>query len=236
MANKRDQSKQRRANENRAQRAAREARAKAAAVPFEERVAQKTPAGPSKETPKKGAKGGKERGPRQAPLPRPGMTPVDLDTLEGGWFRKTQQVPGGQQIQMTVLMTLALSVMASVSKLFAEEGAPKKAKPTLTIFESLGAKAWIFLAIPVTIAVVAAWATLKPFRRRVWYICLVLMAVYVAASPIGIFYLFPAGTIAWAMWRAAKVEGPGPGLFGRRRVAVAADDDAGPDADGTPDD
>ena len=48
--------------------------------------------------------------------------PRDLDTLEGGWFRKTQQVPGGQQIQMTVLMTLALSVMASVSKLFAEDG------------------------------------------------------------------------------------------------------------------
>ena len=236
VANKRDQSKQKRARENRAQRAAREARAKAAAVPLDERVAAKAPSreAPSATSSKRGAKGRSGR-PERAPVeraPRPGTIPVDLDTLEGSWFSKVNQVPGGREVLMTVLLTGIMTVMVAMTPLFVPDGSPEKAKPSLTIFDTLGATAIPLLAVPLVIVGVAAFATLHERRRQVWTGAMVAMFVFVLAVPsIGMFYLFPAGFLAWARFRAAKVEGPGTPLFRRSRAAAdgegAADQAAG---------
>ena len=223
-------SKQKRARENRAQRAALEARRKAAAVPIEERVATKAKATPpTSRTSAKG--GGKGERPARAPFVRPGSSPVDVATLQGSWFSKVNQVPGGREVLMTVLLTVVMTAMVAFTPLFVPEGAAKDAKPTLTIFDSLGATAALVLAVPLVLVGFAAAMSLHPRRRTAWYVTLLGLGAFVAfGASVGIFYLFPAGFMMWAIWRAAKIEGSGPSLL-RRAAAAGALGDAEDDAD-----
>lgn len=238
MANKRESSSQRRQRENRARRAALEARTKGAPPARPSRVAPATAeklkarsadAGSSKASSAAGpaddaattTKRGKPR--RQRP-PRPGDTPVDVTTLEGSWFARIVQVPGGTQAAFAGLMALVATGLTSFTATViseADEG-KKNAAPTQTIFEAYPlSTALPLVVIPLLIALAAVWFSFHPQRRRIWFVATIALAAIalVAAQ----FYLFVSGFLAYACFRAAKVEGPNPSLFaGRRKRAEAA--------------
>lgn len=253
MANKRETSAQRRQRENRARRAALEARTKG------------TPSRPSRVAPAtadklattraaasepatKGAKGSaratdRAGRPKREKPPKPGDKPVDIDTLEGNFFRKAMQVPGGLQAMFAGAMAIVASGLlaftntaVSVERRDAFEAAKKNiknAKPDQTIFERYPLKTALpLVVIPLVIALVAVAFSTHRQRRRVWMVATVVLAAI--ALTAAQYYLFVSGFFAYACFRASKIEGPGEPLFGRSRrtrsSATAADDEAG-DAD-----
>ena len=227
MANKRPTSRERRARQNRAQREALASRTKAAATPRSERPAPKAP---SRGAPRPsnrstaGSDAGTETGGRTSLRParpdrpdRLGSKPVDLDTLEGGWFRRLLQVPGGVQVLFSVVLVLTLTVVMSISKSVPPEGAPRDADPTRTIWEAFGPAALLIVVPPLAAAVNALVFALTERRRRMWTISAVMIAVFaIALFQIG--YLFPAGFMGYAVMRSRQVE-DGVGRRGRRPLA-----------------
>ncbi len=240
MANKRSQSQQKRARENRAQREALKARTgQGPARPS--RVAPNT-ADKLANRPKSDAasadspsdKGGSTERPTRSRRPKPGDTPVDIETLEGSWFSKMTRLPGGAHVLMAAAMSLVVTGMMSFLPLFvaAEDVDKKDAKATQTIFEAYsGGRAAIILGVPLVIVAIALAASLTKHRRRAWILCALVLGFFVAMQVP--FYLFPAGFLGYAWFRANKVEGAEP-LFGRRprRAADTADgDDSANDAE-----
>lgn len=246
MANKRESSSQRRQRENRARRAALEARTKGAPPARPSRVAPSTAEklkarssetgssrASSSSAPVDEEQGTTRKGkPRRQRPPRPGDTPVDVATLEGSWFARIVQVPGGTQAAFAGLMALVATGLTSFTKTViseADEG-KKNASPTQTIFEAYPlSTALPLVLVPLLIALVAVWFSFHPQRRRIWFVATITLAAIalVAAQ----FYLFVSGFFAYACFRAAKVEGPNPSLFAGRRKRAESADAASPDAD-----
>jgi hypothetical protein len=240
VANNRDSSKQKRARQNRAQREAREARAKAAATPAEERKAKY-----ASSTPTDAPAGRKSRSARASDRPvrppRPGDLPVDIDTLEGSWYKKRMMVPGGRQVLFGTLLTVLLVVMTLLIPAPIPEKDQKPGGPTTqTIFDLLGAAAIPLLAVPLIVMAFASYSILSPNRRRIWIGCSFVAAL--AAVVLGLTYIFPVGFLVYAVMRANKIEGPAPNSRAGRELAAAeaqaAEDDSNDDpsdADGSDD-
>jgi hypothetical protein len=235
VANDRESSKQKRARANRAQREALAARTQAASTPRPSRAAPA--AGGAKATPTRRSSrvsrppasddAKADRPVRTRPL-KPGDVPVDIDELEGSHIRKVIQVPGGRYVLTGLVATAALSAFSLTQKTLPPEGADPKAKDlkyTRTYIDAYGApKAILLISIPVLIVALGVIFGLTRHRRRIWIMIAVLLGVLVLQGAI--FYIFPCGMVGYGAYRAAKVEGPGEPLFGRRRAAAAeADDD-----------
>lgn len=259
MANKRDSSSQKRQRVNRAQRDALAARTSAASTPRPSRQPPKAvrrTGGEAKErrvdadTPSDATKTGKGATagarPKRERRPRLGDSPVDLDTLEGSWFKKVVTVPGGAQVLVGFGITVVTAVFLSQQKLFSAAGTPgsvKKPKLTRTLFDVIGTpKGLLVLGVPVVVALFALLATLRPWRRRAWTgSALVFGALVLIGGALFFNFIFSAGLIAFALFRASKVEGRPPPLFASRRKRgepVGAEDsddfeaeDADPDDD-----
>jgi len=234
VANKRTPSQQQRARENRAKREALKARTgqgparpSRLAPSTAEKLANRPAADDGSGTKgAKGAKGSTKAAPARARRPKPGDTPVDLDTLEGSWFSKVTRVPGGAQVLMAAAMSVVVTGMMSLMPLFVaeEDQDDKKAKATQTIFERYPTgRALLILAVPLAIVAIALALSLTKQRRRAWIACALVLGFFVAMQVP--FYLFPAGFLGYAWFRANKIEGPEPFFGGRRRGGRAADDD-----------
>lgn len=148
---------------------------------------------------------------------RPGMVPVDIETLEGSWLRKVVTVPGGMQVLMALVLAVVMAVMSSMTNAFPAEGAPDDSELVRTLFDVYGAQALMFLAPPVLIAGNAAIYSLHARRRRIWIFSAVAMAIF---SLFGPQFLFPAGFLGYAVLRAKKVE-DGPSAADLQRAARA---------------
>ena len=227
MANDRSSSKQKRARQNRAQREAREARAKAAAEPASVRQAKYASAGPSAaattaKPAKKGFFSGGDPADRPARRVRPGDEPVDLATVEGNWYQKRLQVPGGRQVLTGTVLTIILTALTLLTPVPTPEKDDGKA--TESIFELLGPATIPVVAVPLIAMVAASWFILSPNRRRIWIACAVATALGVGL--LGIQYVFPVGFLIYAGMRANKIEGPTPGSRAARILAAqeAAED------------
>jgi len=226
VANNRDSSKQKRARQNRAQREAREARAKAASTPAEERKAKYASATSSDAG--DGRKAKAERPRRERPI-RPGDVPVDIETLEGSWFSKRMQVPGGRQMLFGFAMTVIVSVLAVLGS-YADPDASGKDKndAVLSFSERFGVTGYVLVAAVLLASGVAAWATLSANRRRIWIACSIVAAL--GSVYLGFTYLISVGFLVYGIMRAQKVEGPVPGsraartLEAREQAAAEAAD------------
>lgn len=233
MANNRDSSKQKRARQNRAQREAREARAKAASVPAEERKAKYASSTPTDAAPTKKGRGADR--PRPERKPRLGDLPVDLETLEGSWYKKRMTVPGGRQVLTGTVLTVVITVLTVITKYPDPDatGAAKK-KATESFFDIYGTAGIPLLLVPLIAMGIAAYFILSPNRRRIWTGCSFVAAI--AAVVLGIPYIFPVGFLVYAVMRANKIEGPSPTSRAGRELAAqrAAGDQGGaedPDED-----
>ncbi len=228
MANRASEtSRQRRARENRARRAALEARKKAAATPREERVqaaAPKAEASTRRERrteASEGRKGGNFR--ETLAQGRLGQVPVDPATLEGRFLGKVVRVPGGMQVVMASVLVLVLTLMGAFMDTMPEEGAEVGSEPVRTIFEAYGAGALLFLAPPLILVGNALFFSLHVKRRRMWMISAVMLGVFSILMPQ---FLFPAGFLGYAAFRAKRIE-DGP----RRRPVRGRAEDADGDGD-----
>lgn len=257
MAKKPD-SRQRRANRNRAQREALRARTTGEGVKRPSRIAPSTAErlergqtgggrgdGGADEGRSRGRSGGgrdRTRAPRERP-PRLGDRPVDVDTLEGGFLRKVSHVPGGLQVILTVGLAVVVSIITGVSKLFPDPGVePGKDVPlTRTLFDYYGAPgAAALLAIPLAATLVALAFSLHPQRRRIWIGSSVVVFVAMLFNIVLMNFLVVGGFLIYAAWRSQRIENPPPPRPARGRRARAAevddtevDDSAGelPDGD-----
>lgn len=231
MAKRSETSRQKRARENRARRAALEARTKAAAVPREERVATgaSTDAGGSRG--RRGQASASDAKPARTALAegRLGQTPVDVDTLEGSFLSKVVRVPGGMQVVMATVLVVVLTVMGSVMATIPDEGAEPGSVATRTVFEAYGASALLFLVPPLLLVGNALFFSLHAKRRRMWTVSAIMLGIFSLLLPQ---FLFPAGFLGYAALRSKRIE-DGP----RRRIAPRGDD---PEVQGettsTPDD
>ena len=241
MANKRDSSRQKRARENRAQRAALAARTTGAPPVRPSRVAPATADRLKKTAETKGTSSGSGRGtgsaddakgrkkPRRERPPRPGDRPVDLATLEGSWISKIMKVPGGTQVLFAGVMAIVATGLMTFTKVFvaAADVDDKDAKATQTVFEAKTLPVALALVVlPLAITAFAIVSSLRPYRRRVWLgAAIVLGALSLALLQL---YLIVAGFLAYALFRAAKVEGPSEplvrSLFAGRRGRRSADE------------
>jgi hypothetical protein len=218
VANDRTSSKQKRARQNRAQREAREARAKAASEPASVRQAKYASTGPSGSS----ADTKKDRPAREPRRNRPGDTPVDVESLEGNWYSKRMQVPGGRQVLTGLLLVIILTGITLVSKVPIAKADQVKGGPTTeTIFHRLGLATVPLLLIPVIALAVAAYYITSPKRRGIWIGCAI--AATVGVTFLGIPYVFPVGFLVYAGMRANKVEGPNPNSRAARAARKAAE-------------
>jgi hypothetical protein len=171
---------------------------------------------------------------------------VDVTALEGNWFSKRMQVPGGRQVLTGTLLTLVVTAMMAWWKFPPADAPYYEASVRLVdevsglgltvteandfpadqaLWEVLGPAAFAVLGIPLVAMVLSAWAILAPFRRKVWIASSFVVAVVVMAGFI--MYLFPVGFLTFAVWRAAKVEGPMRALK-TRAPATGSDPDVEP--------
>lgn len=215
MANNRDSSKQKRARQNRAQREAREARAQAAAVPPEERKAKY-----ASSTPEATGSAKKSRAadrPRPERKPRLGEVPVDIETLEGNWWRKRLMVPGGRQVLTGTILAVIITILTVVNK-YPDPDATGDAKKELThtFLGYYGPIGIPLVILPLVAMVVAAWFILSPQRRRIWTICAFVASL--GAVVFGIPYAFPVGFLVYGVMKANKIEGPVPGSRAARML------------------
>lgn len=241
MANKRDISRQKRARENRAQRAALVARTQGAPPARPSRVApstaerlkktagtKSTTTGSGRDTTvdedAKDAKGtsGTKKPARERPA-RPGSQPVDVESLEGSWISKVMKVPGGTQVLFSGAMAIVATGLMSFTNIFvaAADADQKDPKATQTVFEAKSLPvALAMVGIPLLITGIALASSLHPQRRRVW----LGAAVIIGALSLSLLqlYLVVAGFLGYAVFRAARVEGPNEplvrSLFAGRRA------------------
>lgn len=254
MARKSD-SRQRRANRNRARREALAARTAGEGVKRPSRIAPTTAerlereprsSGRSGSTdpadaPARGRKGGRpERKPRER-APRLGDRPVDIDSLEGGFLRRVSHVPGGIQVIMTVGLAIVVAVITGVTKLYKDPGfeTDKDAPFTMTIFEKLGTPTGaLLIGIPLAAAFVALAFSLHPQRRRVWIGSSVVIFVAMLFNIVLMNFMVIGGFLVYAAWRSQRIENPPPPrpARNRRRRGAVDDDDADADLDADIDD
>lgn len=160
--------------------------------------------------------------------PRPGDTPVDPATLEGSFYRKVLQVPGGSQAFMAFLLA-AMAVVFSVAlaafvHTVPRRGTPAKARGAPGVDTALGRYGLSVLVPLVLILAVATYgllSSLRPYRRRAWLGAAVVIGVLVFLGQV--LFVFVAGTFAYATMRASKVEGPGESVLGSLRRRRGAD-------------
>lgn len=259
MANKRDIARQKRARENRAQRAALTARTQGTPPARPSRVAPSTAeklkatagakstsagskrasstTGESDDTRGGGGAKGAKKARRQRP-PRPGDRPVDIATLEGSWISKVMKVPGGTQVLFAAAMAIVASGLMVFTNMYVADTNAKKAKATLTVFEAKSVPvALALVGIPLVITGIAVASSLRPHRRRIWLAASVILGA-LALSGVLQLHLIVAGFLGYAVYRAAKVEGPNQplarslfaGLRGRRGHDASSDiTEPGPD-------
>jgi len=217
VANNRDSSKQKRARQNRAQREAREARAKAAALPAEERKAKYASSTPADAAPAKKSRGADR--PRPERKPRLGDTPVDIETLEGNWYKKRLSVPGGRQVLTGAVLTVVITFLTVITKYPDPDATGEaKKKATESFFDIYGAAGIPLLLVPIIAMAVATAFILSPNRRKIWIGCSFVAAI--AAVVLGIPYIFPVGFLVYAVMRANKIEGPVPGSRAHRAMVA----------------
>lgn len=160
--------------------------------------------------------------------PRPGDTPVDPATLEGSFYRKVLQVPGGSQAFMAFLLA-AMAVVFSVAlaafvHTVPRRGTPAKARGAPGVDTALGRYGLAVLVPLVLILAVATYgllSSLRPYRRRAWLGAAVVIGVLVFFGQV--LFVFVAGMFAYATMRASKVEGPGESVLGSLRRRRGAD-------------
>lgn len=159
---------------------------------------------------------------------RPGDVAVDVATLEGSWLSKVMRVPGGAQVLNAFLVALLATVLGVVFAFVLHSqpppGTPASDKDAVgvdTLVESVGAVSALapllaFLVIPGA----ALALSLHPRRRRIWLGAAIVMALLVMLGQI--LYIFVAGMLGYAVYRASKVEGPQEPLLrlGSRRAVV----------------
>lgn len=255
MSAKRDDGRQRRANQNRAAREALAARRQAAAKRPE------TPAQPEAVTPARrgrgrsraqsepvvtrrtaaraaGQKPSAEERPTSSGRSRVTRAPVPDDLPPAaGFLARTQQVTGGRQMLAGFVLAVTGSIAASILPVVALKSPAKgkvKAKTHLvTLVHHYGASSLVFLLIPIAFAVIPLLYLNHPRRRRAWNIAALLMGSWILfAQGLGVFYLFAAGSIVWGVMKLSRAEGPAPSLFSRfsrRPGAAATDADRDPD-------
>ncbi|MGI8754282.1 MAG: hypothetical protein ACR2MB_00120 [Acidimicrobiales bacterium] len=232
MATNRD-ANQKRQRANRAQREALAARTTAASTPR-----------PSRQPPVSRRTGGEVKAPatrpteenasrtsgrtRRARPPRPGDTPVDVATLEGSFYRKVLQVPGGSQAFMAFLLAATAVVFSIALAAFVHtvprRGTPAKARGAPGVETGLGRYGISVLVPLVLILAVATYgliSSLRPYRRRAWLGAAVVIGVLVILGQV--LFVFVAGMFAYATLRASKIEGPGEPLLGSLRRRRGAD-------------
>jgi hypothetical protein len=224
-------SKQKRAKQNRAQRDARQARTQAAAVPADERKAKYASSAPSEAADKKGKGAARPRPERRV---RPGDVPVDLETLEGNWYKKRVAVPGGRQVLTGMVLTIIITALTVFNK-YPDPDATGEAKKKLThsFTEYYGSIAIPLVILPLIAMAVATYFIVSPARRRIWTICAFVAAL--GAVVFGIPYAFPVGFLVYAVMRANKIEGPVPGsraarVIEAREAAARGEEPVDPDA------
>jgi len=233
-------SRQKRANQNRARRAALAARTAGEVPKRPSRIAPATAerlareprpssrageADPS-EAPERGRGAKQARKPRER-APRLGDRPVEVDALEGSFLRKVSHVPGGLQVIMTVGLAVVVAVITGTQKLYKDAGREndKEAPFTMTIFEKLGTpKAAVLLAVPVLATFVALAFSLHKQRRRVWIGASIVVFVSMLVNIVLMNFLVVGGFLVYAVWRSQRVEGPAPSRR-RRGAATEADED-----------
>lgn len=216
MPTKQPSSRQQRSRANKAHREALAARTKAASTPREERVtapSRSAPAGAKADTKagkadakaatRAAAADGKPASKRPARL---GSTAVDPADLNGGWLKRMVQLPGGLQALSAASIVFLISAMSVVLKAVPPEGAPNDAKPTRTLFEAYGPKAFVFILPPVLMAGLALAYGQHVRRRRAWLVAafsLVTFGVFMGSLP----YLLAGGFLGYAAFRSRQVEG-----------------------------
>jgi len=169
--------------------------------------------GTSKGNAKGDAKGAKPA--RTRPV-RPGDVPVDLETLEGNWLTKRLEVPGGRQALMSFVLSTIASVMLAIQKFPVDDKAKVR---TETLLDLVGPWAVPIVLFPILVTGVAAFLTLHPRHRRVWFWtsmllglgCVLLMSLYLV-------HLLSLGFLIFANQKATKVEGPAPGSWSERMI------------------
>jgi hypothetical protein len=248
-----DSSKQKRARANKAQREALAARTQAAATPRPSRVAPAAGGATAAATTRRASKvsrppqpeGEQKTAGRASARParplRPGDTPVDVDSLEGSFYVKVMQVPGGRQV-LTAAFTAVLGFIGSVLTLFflhqQEYGLSKKAAKTAP-FETAIHRDGPLVLIPAVLGLVAAAVALRfalhPNRRWIW-LGTAIFSVFLVVFMQQTLFIFSAGMLGYAVMRSSKVEGPNESIFGRGRRAAATDaetvETTGSEADG----
>ena len=144
MPTKQPSSRQQRSRANKAHREALAARTKAASTPRDERVTAPSRSAPvgAKADAKADAKAAADGKPVSKRPARLGSTAVDPAELNGGWLKRMVQLPGGLQALSAASIVLLISAMSVVLKAVPPEGAPNDAKPTRTLFEAYGPKAF----------------------------------------------------------------------------------------------
>ncbi|MGI8711550.1 MAG: hypothetical protein ACR2LA_11220 [Acidimicrobiales bacterium] len=235
MANKREPASQKRQRLNRAQREALAARKTAASTPRPSRqppVAARRTGGEAKAPPSRpdeaaapGAKAGRRA--RRVRPPRPGDVPVDVDTLEGSFYRRVIQVPGGSQAAQGFFLAVA-AVVFSVVLAFLVHTVPaagtsskdRNAVGVDTAISRYGPVVLLPLLVILAVATLGFVYSLRPQRRRIWLVVAVVTGVFVFIGQI--LFVFVAGMFAYAVMRSSKVEGPNEPLFGARRRSRAA--------------
>lgn len=246
MANKRDSNSQKRSRANRAQREALKARTTAASTPRPSRAApaasKRAPGarGPVRSTPADEAaattKGGR---PRRVRPPKPGDTPVDIETLEGSFLRRLSQVPGGSQVISAGLVTILATVFTCYLAIFTETANTAELVQGDEGFVANATQVEVYgyvgLVIPMVIVclmmVFALARSLTPGRRRAWFFAAVIIGVIgLQAAQL---HILAAGMLGYAYFKANKVEGSEPllgGRFARRRRGDDAVETTGAEA------
>ena len=98
----------------------------------------------------------------------------------------------------------------------------EKATPTHSIFEAYGARAWVFLLVPIVVVAVAVAYSLHPKRRTVWIGSAVALAIVALLTTMTL-HLLVIAFLIYGISRASKIEGPAPGSRAARLAAERAD-------------
>lgn len=236
MSAKRDEGRQRRANQNRAAREALEAR-RAAAARAAEPVEQ-----PAKGRGRTRAQGGAVAPPvrrsgsgRSASAASARAAPAsDADEAPAaGLWARSAQLPGGRQMLGGFALSLVSGALALLTPLYKEHANDRN---TQSLLQLAGAQGLVLVGLPVLITAAPLLFMNHPRRRVAWNGAAVMMGLWILlVAAIGIFYLPVTGLVAYGAVKASRAAGPsGGGLLsrlGRRGGAPVEPPDAIDDAD-----
>lgn len=160
---------------------------------------------------------------------------MDIDSLEGGFFRKVSHVPGGLQVILTVGLAVVVAVMTSMSKMYKDPGQEtnRDAPFTMTIFEKFGTPMGaLLIAIPLGAVLVALAFSLHPQRRRFWIGSSVVIFATMLFNIVLMNFMVVGGFLVYAAWRSQRVENPQPPRPARPRRGRRGAADVDESADG----